>query len=59
MLLEAYIMTMCFSLQKSNRRTEVGIEVSKRKRIPDDSESRTKVDSSKVSTIPIPVSYSV
>ena len=59
MLLEAYIMTMCFSLQKSNRRTEVGSEVRKRKRIPDDSESRTKVDSSKVSTMPIPVSYSV
>ena len=59
MLLEAYIMTMCFSLQKSNRRTEVGSEVRKRKRIPDDSESRTKVDSSKASTMPIPVSYSV
>ena len=42
-LLEAYIMTMCFSLQESNQRTEVGSEVSKRKRIPDDSESRTKL----------------
>ena len=29
-LLEAYIMTMCFSLQESNRRTEVGSEVSVR-----------------------------
>ena len=52
-------MTMCFWLQESNRRTEVGSELGKRKRIPDDSESRKKVDSSKVSTIPIPVSYSV
>ena len=58
-LLEAYIMTMCFSLQESNRRTEVGSELGKRKRIPDDRESRTKVDSSKLSTMPIPVSYSV
>ena len=44
-LLEAYIMTMCYSLQESNRRTEVGSELGKHKRIPDDSESRTKVDS--------------
>ena len=50
---------MCFSLQESNWRTEVGSEVGKRKTIPNDSESQTKVDSSKVSTMPIPVSYSV